>query len=156
MSIPWPEHGSAPHTQQTCTLTLPATLVFSVGERATVHMHMDGWRGDDVMAGFCWDTVVQATLAVTLFGVTVYDLLHAGVPTITVAHTRENDEGGRVLEDVTDGATLHAGYLPMVQGKNLRQLIQHVWNDRDYGWACVTRAALWWTVRGHEIGRAHV
>ncbi len=53
--------------------------------------------------------LLKGDIAITTFGVTVYELIYLNIPTICIAHTRENAAGSKILQDKFD-AIRNIGY----------------------------------------------
>jgi len=72
----------------------------------------------------------RTRLAVSLFGVTTYELLAAGVPTLSIAHTDENVDGQELLAARSGGLIVPLGHVRELQAATLRTAIQRAWaND---------------------------
>jgi spore coat polysaccharide biosynthesis predicted glycosyltransferase SpsG len=103
-------------------------LQYAVGAAMAAPVRVTGLAPTQQVVGFHPRYLVGAGLVVTLFGVMPYNLLHLGVPTLTLAHTRQNAEGSATLMEVT-GATVDLGYLPTLSREDLCAAIVDLWED---------------------------
>jgi len=75
----------------------------------------------------------RARLAVSLFGGTTYELLHAGVPTLSVAQTGENLRGQLELARCTRNLVVSCGHVRDVASPDdWRQMVRCGWDDTDW------------------------
>jgi spore coat polysaccharide biosynthesis predicted glycosyltransferase SpsG len=103
-------------------------MQYLVGAAMAAPLRLTHLASRQQVVGFHPRYLVGAGLVLTLFGVMPYNLLHLGVPTMTLAHTRENAEGSAALMAAT-GATVDLGYLPTLHREDLCAALVELWAD---------------------------
>jgi len=109
--------------------TLPnVARIYCIGQHAEtlqIHQHSpNAW-----IKGFDLKTLGKCALAVSLFGVTVYEAMYLRTPTITTGHTKANEVGSQYLFVANEGATYHIPPIDNMMREEFCAYIEDIWNS---------------------------
>lgn len=74
--------------------------------------------------------LVTAQVAIAAFGVTVYELLYAGVPLLTLGHAERNAKASRTLQD-RYRCNVDMGLFADLQREDFLRAVRLMWEDAD-------------------------
>ncbi|MFC1521630.1 hypothetical protein ACFL6Y_04395 [Elusimicrobiota bacterium] len=79
---------------------------------------------------FNYKDLLSATLAVSTFGVTPYELIYANIPVITLGHIQKNSIGGETLQR-RYGCNYHLGLFQGVDREQFISTVELLWNSSE-------------------------
>lgn len=97
---------------------------------AEIARQADASMGSWSAQPFTHSGLFRSKLAVTAFGVTAYELVFAGVPTVTIGLTPENSHRAALFA-ARHGCTVHAGTWGELDRASVTDLVRGLWSDPD-------------------------